>query len=85
MLVEIEAKFSCDECGTEFFVTLEPSYCPRAGLSVFAVAEDAIRGGTTYVDYMELKDDDERGTGSVGDDGRHYCRRCTRQNDKRNH
>lgn len=79
MLVEIEAKFSCDDCGTEFFVTLDPAYVPPKGWSVFAVAEDKVRTGDSYYDYV---DGMGHGVGSLGEDGRHYCAKCTRRNDK---
>lgn len=79
MIVEIEAKFSCDECGTEFFASIDPAIVPAAGWSMFDVAEDAVRGGIGYYDGF---DDHPHGApiGSV-DDGRHLCARCTRKND----
>jgi len=81
MLVEIKAKFSCDDCGTEFLVDLEPAYEPLAGISVFAIAEDAIRGGS-YEDAVDVVQGPWR-SGSVGDDGRHYCAECTLKHDAR--
>ena len=77
MIVEIKAKFACDDCGTEFFVPLDPAYEPPAGWSVFAVAEDSVRAGT---DYEDATDDLPVGSGSV-EDGRHYCARCTKISD----
>ena len=91
MLVEIKAKFSCDDCGTEFLVDLEPAYEPLAGISVFAIAEDAIRGGS-YEDAVDVVQGPWRSgsvvqgpwrSGSVGDDGRHYCAECTLKHDAR--
>lgn len=78
MIVEIEAKFACDDCGTEFIAPLDPAYIPPRGWSVFAVAEDSIRSGIGYRDGTE---DLPVGSGSVGPDGRHYCARCTRAYD----
>lgn len=77
MIVEIEAKFACDDCGTEFLVEIDPAYVAPAGWSTFAIAEDVIRGGLTYRDGVET----EGGTGSV-EDGRHYCARCTKRRDR---
>ncbi len=79
MIIEIEAKFSCDDCGTEFFAPLDPAYDVPSGWSVMAVAEDAVRGGIGYSDGTERP---YNGSGSVGYDGRHYCARCTRKYDK---
>jgi hypothetical protein len=77
-LVEITAKFACDDCGTEFIVGLEPPYVPPPEWSVFAVAENAIRRGESYEDGTEATD----GLGAVDDNGRHYCDRCRRKMDK---
>lgn len=85
MIVEIEAKFSCDDCGTEFFVGLDPAYEPPAGWSIFAVAEDAIRGGQKYSDAVDYAHGGPWGpwkSGSV-EDGRHYCAQCTKKCDAR--
>lgn len=72
MLVEIQAKFSCDDCGTEFLVTMDPAYNPPEGWSVFDVAEDAVRGGLGYEDAHEPR------SAYVGmvEDNRHLCGRC---------
>ncbi len=78
MIVEIEAKFACDDCGTEFTVPVDPAKVAPAGWSMFAVAEDFIRGG---MGYRDATDDVPVGSGSVGDDGRHYCARCTKRYD----
>lgn len=78
MIVDIKAKFSCDECGTEFIVSIDPPYEPPAGWSMFDVAEDAIRGGQDYEDGHEPQSDY---IGSVQDD-RHLCGRCTRKADQ---
>lgn len=76
MLVEIEAKFSCDDCGTEFIVRLDPAAVPEFGWTLFEEAEDAIRAGSEYRDGFERP-------GAIGsvDDGRHYCDRCTLKHD----
>ena len=74
MILAIEAKFSCDDCGTEFFQPIDPASIAPAGWSMFDVAEDFVRGGIGYRDGT----DDWTGSGSIGDDGRHYCARCTR-------
>jgi hypothetical protein len=81
MICHVKAMFACDDCGTEFIVSLEPAYEPPAGWSVFAVAEDAIRGGQGYEDGVEGSMPGPWSSGSVGDDGRHYCDRCTRKRD----
>ena len=76
MILEIKAKFECDDCGTEFFVPLDPvSTCPP-GWSMFDMAVDSIRGGLGYEDAT---DDLPVGSGSVEDDDRHYCNRCTKR------
>lgn len=80
MIVEIEAKFSCDDCGTEFIVTLDPAYDPPSEWTLFDVAVDAVRAGSHYRDGFD--DPIETGCGSV-DEERHYCARCTKQRDKR--
>lgn len=78
MIVEIQAKFACDDCGTEFFVNLDPGYYPPDEWSVCDVAEDSIRAGLTYEDAT---DDKGFKSGSVESDGRHYCNRCTKRRD----
>ena len=79
MIVEIKAKFACDDCGTEFLVPLDPAYEPPVGWSIFAVAEDAIRAGRGYEDAT----DQASGICSFGsvEDSRHYCARCTKRRD----
>jgi hypothetical protein len=77
MIIHVEAMFSCDDCGTKFTVKLDPAYEPPSGWSVFAVAEDKIRHGDSYEDATDVP----YGIGSVGEDGRHYCARCTKRND----
>lgn len=72
MIVEVEAKFSCDECGTEFVLSLDPAYSPPNGWSVFEIAEDAIRAGRQYSDGAGVTS----GLGGVDGDGRHYCDSC---------
>lgn len=80
MILEIKAKYACDDCGTEFFVPLDPAYEAPANWPVIAVADDAIRGGQGYEDAHE---NPTGKSGSVGPDGRHYCSRCTDRNDAR--
>lgn len=80
MIQHIEAQFSCDDCGTEFTVKLDPAYIPPTSptsWSIFDVAEDAIRAGLTYEDAT----DDLGKIGSVSKSGRHYCNRCTKKHD----
>lgn len=77
MIIEIKAKFSCDDCGTEFFVSLDPGYAPPGEWTVFDVAVDTIRAGLTYEDAT----DDKYGSGSVEEE-RHYCARCTKKMDQ---
>jgi hypothetical protein len=79
VIIEIEAKFACDDCGTEFLVPLDPGYSPPDGWAVMGVAEDSVRAGLHYRDGT----DGRGGIGSVGEDGRHYCARCTRRRDAR--
>lgn len=78
MIVEIKAKFACDDCGTEFLVRLDPGYDPPDHWTVMDVAEDAVRSGMWYEDATG---DYPQGSGCVGDDGRHYCQRCTSKMD----
>lgn len=78
MIVEIEAKFACDDCGTEFIVRLDPGYDPPGDWTVMDVAEDAVRAGLWYEDATGGF---PQGSGCVGDDGRHYCQRCTKKMD----
>lgn len=78
MIVDIEAKFSCDDCGTEFMVRLDPAYEPPNGWSVHAVAEDSVRQGLNYRDGTDVV----YGSGSVDGDGRHYCHQCTQRRDE---
>ena len=62
MIIEISAKFECDDCGDIFYARLDPAYTPARCLSVFALAEDAIRS-------------DQFSTGCVIDE-RHLCKAC---------
>ena len=78
MIVEIEAKFSCDDCGTEFVVGLDPGYDPPDNWTVMDIAEDSIRGELTYRDGTG---EFPQGSGSIDGDGRHYCQRCTKKQD----
>lgn len=78
MIVEIRAKFACDDCGTEFTVPLDPGYDPPDGWSVMDVAEDSIRAGLHYEDGT----DDLDKIGSI-EDSHHYCSRCTKRRDGR--
>lgn len=77
MIVEIEAKFACDDCGTEFVVSLDPASQAPRGWTVFEIAEEAIRGGSEYRDGFERPG----AIGSVSIHGRHYCDRCTLKHD----
>lgn len=78
MIREIRARFSCDDCGAEFTVDLDPGYDPPEDWTVMDVAEDAIRGGTTYRDGTK----ERYGAGSVQDD-RHLCAACTKKRDSK--
>jgi hypothetical protein len=78
VIVEIKAKFSCDECGTEFVVSMDPSFSAPPDLTLFDLAEDAISSGRDYEDGHEPS---MGYTGSV-DDGRHLCGRCTHEADQ---
>lgn len=82
MIIEVTAKFACDDCGTEFLIHLDPAYEPLHGWSVFEVAVDAIRQGNpgTYEDGIDRTT--PLGSGSV-DDERHYCEPCTKKRDAR--
>ncbi len=62
MIIEIIAKFQCDECGEFFSTTLDPGYDPPEDWCVIDVAEDSLRGF---------------GKHKVGADGQHYCEQCT--------
>ena len=76
MLAEIKARFSCDDCGTEFLIAIDPASQPPEGWSMFDMAEDAICG---WLDYEDGHDEDEPGGGGSVEDDRHLCRRCTRK------
>lgn len=79
MIISIDAQFECDECGNKFVVRLDPGYAPDGdNWTVFGIAEEAIRGGHTYMDEM---DDPYPGIASV-DGQRHLCAGCTREQDK---
>lgn len=45
MIVSVEAKFACDDCGTEFIVQLDPARESSADWTVMDVAEERIRAG----------------------------------------
>ena len=79
MIIEVKAKFACDDCGTEFLVPLDPATVASEGESVFFLAEDSVRAGLNYEDGV---DRDYQGIGSVSADGRHYCDRCTKLHDR---
>lgn len=72
MIVKVEAKFSCDECGAQFTLALDPAYSPPGGWSVFDIAEDAIRSGRQYSDETGVI----CGLGGVDGDSMHYCDSC---------
>lgn len=80
MIVEIKAKFSCDDCGTEFLVPLDPATVTSEGDSIFFLAEESVRAGLEYEDGDENREC--AGIGAVGEDGRHYCDRCRRLRDQ---
>lgn len=77
MIIEIKAKFACDDCGTEFVVSLDPASEAPQCWTLFDIAEEAIRGGFEYRDEFERPG----AIGSVRFDGRHYCDRCTLKHD----
>jgi hypothetical protein len=64
-LEAITAKFECDECGKPFEASIDESYQPPPGWSMFDVAEDAIRG-TVW---------------ETVNNGKHLCRACTAKDD----
>lgn len=78
MIIEVKAKFACDDCGTEFFVPLDHAYEFPQGWSVFEAAEDAIRGGIGYEDATE---NTQPAYAGCVDGCRHYCAACTRKID----
>lgn len=43
MILEIRARFECDDCGMRFSVGLDPAHVPAPGASIFEVAEEAVR------------------------------------------
>lgn len=78
MIVDIEAKFACDVCGTEFVVKIDPAAKSFGDGAIMELAEDFIRRGDSYRDGFE---DVPCTGGSVGDDGSHFCQRCTKKID----
>lgn len=64
-LLSIVAKFSCDECGSQFNASVDESYEPPPGWAMFDVAVDAIRSS-----LWESVDNDK-----------HLCRVCTEKAD----
>lgn len=76
MIQHIESQFSCDDCGTEFIVKLDPVWTLPDGWSLFDIAEDAIRRGLSYSDAAEYVVGRDSYCGRVDADGRHLCRRC---------
>jgi len=78
MIIDIKAKFSCDRCGREFTLKIDPVDNIPADWSMFDKAVDAIRGSYGYED----------GEGSYGryastDGERHYCHPCTDKIERR--
>lgn len=69
-LVNVTAKFECDECSRMMEVWLDESYTPPNGWSVFDIAEDRLRGGCGIGLAMT----------SVQND-RHLCAACTKTED----
>lgn len=80
MIMRIEAWFSCDDCGMEFTVAIDPAKICSGGWSMMLVAEDSIRGGEGYDDGDETRGH-SRGSGCVTAEGRHYCDACTKRMD----
>lgn len=76
MIIEIKAKFSCDDCGTEFFIKLDPAFNTKAeAWTLMDVAEDFI--SSSYFDsYEDGTDRDYEGYASIEGE-RHLCCRCT--------
>ena len=77
MIVEIKAKYECDQCGKRFAVCIDPGTA-LDGKSILDIADDEVAAGG--LDY-EAAEDQRDGFGSVGDDGRHYCAGCTEEKD----
>lgn len=57
----ILATITCDGCGKQFKVELDPAYTPPPKWSLFDVAEDAVRGGHIHqggiTDFCSVQDD----------------------------
>jgi hypothetical protein len=73
----IRAHFNCDECGTQFSVSMDPALKPPSAWSLFDCAVDAVRG---TIDYEEHRNRDILGLSSVQDD-KHLCAACTSKAD----
>lgn len=58
MILEIIAKFSCDECGGRITVGLEPSQKLPEGWCILDEAVDRVRGGLSEEGLVSAKDDD---------------------------
>ena len=72
MIIDIIAKFSCDRCGKEFTVEIDPASPCKNGMTVFEIAEDHICAGHSIgEDYCcsmcECK---------------HLCGKCTEEMDE---
>ncbi len=72
MIIDIIATFSCDRCGREFGVEIDPASPCRDGMTVFEIAEDHICAGKSInEDYC---------CSMQGDN--HLCGKCTEEADK---
>ena len=80
-LIEIRARFRCDDCGREFSVQLDPVDKPPTGWSVFDVAEDAIRGGAGYIG-PDVTGSVQKSDTISDKDNKHLCGTCTEKTDE---
>lgn len=73
MLVDIKAKFRCDECDWEFTVALDPAD-RQAGCAIMEVVEERLCSGAGYEDGVS-----EWGESGDAKDGVHLCAKCDRE------
>lgn len=80
-IVNIRATISCDACGREFRVEMDPASKVPAGWTLWDDAQDAVRGGSIVPEKGQDILDVLGSSCSVQDD-KMLCGDCTRAADK---